>query len=170
MMAEQARPRSDGLLHERINRILFLLVVLPLTAFLVYLYQFVIAVGFPVGAAYGIWLVTPDVDLETFTYSESKWLHGPLWLRPIGYLLYIYYYPLALMLRHRGISHAPVFGALIVYLYSWWLPALILAITGWRPPWLLNPDLHVGLWAGLAVAHLFHILEDRLLGAWHRAN
>lgn len=162
-MGDRGRSRTDGLIHERINRVLFLVLVLPLTGLLVYLHQYFMALSFPLGAAYGIWLVTPDLDLETFTYSESKWLRGPLWLRPIGYLLYVYYYPLALILRHGGISHAPIFGALIVYIYTWWLPALILLATGWRPFWLLHPDLHVGLLTGLICAHLFHIVEDRLL-------
>ena len=162
-MGDRIRARANGLAHERINRVLFLLIVLPLAGLLIYLHQFFMAVSLPLGAALGIWLVTPDVDLETFTHSESKWFRGSPWLRPIGYLLYSYYYLLALVLRHRGISHAPVFGALIVYVYTWWFPAVVLLVTGWRPLWLLNPDLHVGLFVGLVVAHLFHIVEDRLL-------
>jgi len=162
-MGDRIRGRADGLIHERVNRVLFLVIVLPLTGLLFYLHQFFMALSFPLGAAYGIWLVTPDVDLETFTYSESKWIRGPPWVRPIGYLLCLYYYPLALVLRHRGISHAPIFGALIIYAYTWWLPALILLVTGWRPLWLLHPDLHVGLFTGLVCAHLFHIVEDHLL-------
>ncbi|MEA3346280.1 MAG: hypothetical protein U9Q78_08615 [Chloroflexota bacterium] len=165
-MGDWIRSRADGLIHERINQILFLIVVLPLTGLLVaYLHQLLMALTFPLGAAYGIWLVTPDVDLETFTYSETKWLGGAIWFRPIGYSLYLYYYPLALVLRHRGISHTPIFGALIIYAYTWWLPVLLSLIIGWHPTWLLHPDLHVGLFSGLACAHLFHILEDRLLSS-----
>jgi len=169
-MGDRAQARADGLIHERINRALFLVVILPLTGLLIYIHQFFMAVSFPLGAAYGIWMVTPDVDLETITYNESQWLRGPLWLRPIGYLLYGYYYPLALVLRHRGVSHAPLFGALIVYLYTWWLPALVLVLTGWRPAWLFHPDLHTGAFTGLAVAHLFHIMEDRLLSGRRHAG
>jgi uncharacterized metal-binding protein len=162
-MRDRARTRNNGLVHERINRVLFLVIVLPLTGLFVYLHQFFMALSFPLGAAYGIWLVTPDVDLQTSTHSESKWFRGPLWLRPIGYLLYAYYYPLAVVLRHRGISHAPIFGASIIYVYTWLLPAVVLLSTGWRPLWLLHTDLHVGLFTGLTVAHIFHIVEDRLL-------
>jgi len=164
-MGDRTPARADGLIRERINQVLFLVIVLPLTGLLAYLHQFFMAVGFPLGAAYGVWLVTPHVDLETFTCSESRWFRGSLWLRPIGYVLYLYYYPLALVLRHRGISHTPVFGAAIIYAYTWWLPALVLLVTGWRPVWLLHPDLHVGLLTGLVCAHLFHIVEDRLLSA-----
>jgi uncharacterized metal-binding protein len=162
-MSDQARPRDDGLIHERINRILFLVIVLPLAGFLVYLRQFFMAVSFPLGAAYGIWLVTPDVDLRTLTYSETRWFRGSMWLRPIGHILNAYYYPIALLLRHRGISHAPIFGALIIYAYTWLPPALIMLAVNWRPLWLLHIDLHVGLFTGLVVAHLFHIVEDRFL-------
>jgi len=162
-MRDWARSRDNGLVHERINRILFLVIVLPLAGLLVYFRQFFMALSFPLGAAYGIWMVTPDVDLQTSTYSEAKWFRGPLWLRPIGYALYVYYYPLALILRHRGISHAPIFGALIIYVYTWLPPAVVFLITGWRPLWLLHTDLHVGLFTGLAIAHIFHIVEDRLL-------
>ena len=169
-MADRSQARADGLVHERINLVLFLVIVLPLTGLLVYLHQFLMALSFPLGAAFGIWLVTPDVDLETFTHSESKWFRGPRWLRPVGYLLHFYYYPLALVLRHRGVSHAPIFGALIVYIYTWWLPALVLLVTDWRPLWLLHPDLHVGLFVGLVVAHVFHIVEDRVLSAWQRRS
>jgi len=56
------------------------------------------------------------------------------------------------MLRHRGISHAPIFRALIIYVYTWWLPALVLLVTGWCPLWLLHPDLHIGLFTGLGYA------------------
>jgi uncharacterized metal-binding protein len=162
-VGKRIRFQADGPAHERINRVLFLVIVLPLTGLLLYLHQFLMAVSLSLGAAYGIWLVTPDVDLETFTHGESRWFDGPLWLRPIGYLVFACYYPLALVLRHRGISHAPVFGALVVYVYTWLLPALVLLATGWRPLWLLHTDLHVGLFTGLVIAHLFHIAEDRLL-------
>jgi uncharacterized metal-binding protein len=162
-MGDRIRVRADGLVHERVNRVLFLVIVLPLTGLLLYLRQFLMAVSFPLGAAYGIWLVTPDVDLQTSTYSETRWFRGSPWLRPVGYLLYVYYYPLALVFRHRGISHAPVFGALSIYVYTWLPPALVLLATGWRPLWLLHPDLHVGLFTGLVITHLFHIVEDRLL-------
>jgi len=164
-MGDKTRAPSRGLIQERINQALFLVVVLPLTGLLIYLHQFFIALSFPLGAAYGIWLVTPHtphVELKNSTCSESQWCRGPLWLRPIGYLLYFYYYPLGLVLRRWDISHTPAFGALIIYSYTWWLPALVLLATGWRPYWLLNPDLHVGLFIGLALAHLFHIVEDRL--------
>ena len=164
-MVRRAASRTDGLRHERINRVLFLAIVLPLTGLLFYVHQFTMALSFALGAAYGIWLVTPDVDLETWTHGESRWARGSFLLRPIGYFLYGYYYPLAVVLRHRGISHAPVFGAAIIYAYTWWLPALILLVTDRRPLWLLHPDLHVGLLTGLVCAHIFHIVGDRLLSA-----
>jgi len=157
-MSDPTSARAKGFIHERINQVLFLVIVLPLTALLTYLRQFFMAIAFPLGAAYGVWLVTPDLKLEIFTHSESRWL------RPIGYLLYLYYYPLALVLRHRAVSHTPVLGASIIYAYTWWLPTVVLLVAGWRPFWILHPDLHVGLLTGLVCAHLLHIVEGRLFG------
>jgi uncharacterized metal-binding protein len=162
-MEERSRPRANGLVHERINRVLFLVIVLPLSGLLLYFHQFLMALSFPLGAAYGIWFVTPDVDLQSSTHTETKWFRGPIWIRPIGYALYAYYYPLSLLLRHRGISHVPVIGALTIYVYTWLPLALVMLATDWHPIWLLHSDLHVGLFTGLTFAHLFHIVEDRLL-------
>lgn len=165
-MGDKTQASSDSLIQERINRVLFLVVVLPLAGFLIYLHQFFIALSLPLGAAYGIWLVTPHTphaELGSSIRSESQWPRGPLWPHPLGHLLHFYYYPLGLVFRRRDISHVPAFGALMIYAYTWWLPALLLLVTGWHPSRLLNPDLHVGLFIGLALAHLFHIVEDHLL-------
>ena len=169
-MKDKDQAQGGSVIHERINTILFLVIVLPLTGVLLYVGQYFIAVGFPIGAAYGIWLVTPDAQNGFLSHTAEKWLRGTPRVRPLGYLLRSYYYPLAMLARLWDISHVPVFGSLMIYVYSWWLPAIVLLLTGWRPDPLFQPDTHVGLFCGLACAHVLYIVEDRFLTAWRNGR
>ncbi|MBN1875920.1 MAG: DUF2227 family putative metal-binding protein [Anaerolineae bacterium] len=59
-------------------------------------------------------LISPDLDMEERTISESlifrvSSILGMLWMA--------LWYPYALMAKHRGVSHIPIFGTLTRLLY-----------------------------------------------------
>ncbi|MCS7240430.1 MAG: DUF2227 family putative metal-binding protein [Candidatus Bipolaricaulota bacterium] len=107
---------------------------------------------FSVGYLGGSLLLSPDLDLRG-SRAARRW----------GCLRVIWW-PYALLFRHRGLSHHPLFGPLTRFLYlGAWLAGLgvLLVRLGLQfPPtlwaWLI-PAL-VGLW----VPQLLHILLDRL--------
>lgn len=64
------------------------------------------------------WLVTPDIDQNGSTTEETRYLLIPL----IGRILFVafatYWYPYALLFKHRGWSHVPVFGTMTRFGYE----------------------------------------------------
>lgn len=123
---------SNGKQHARTTSSLFALVLAggaialavapsPLTLALV--------AGATIGAGAGH-LVTPDLDLRRRTYEEGRVIRI---LGLPGYLWLAYWYPYAVVMRHRGWSHTVPQGTLsrMVYLIA---PAAILAwLFGLRP-------------------------------------
>jgi len=125
---------------------------------------------FAVGTWLGTYLVTPDADLATLTHAETRWLkrsRNPVmdFLRfHVGLLaLELGYWP-GRLLRHRGISHWPFVGAMVI-LGLMMLSPLGLIVLAWLVLadrlWLLATQEVVAGLAGFCTAHLVHTLVDK---------
>lgn len=104
-------------------------------------------------------LITPDADLESTTHSEALLRSIPL----VGILFQIFWYPYALLHRHRGVSHWPLIGTTSRVLYSLALTYLGAALlTGLLPPTGPEPARWLADWRTLAHA----LTNVWLLAAW----
>jgi uncharacterized metal-binding protein len=167
---------SDGRWHERIAGVL--LIVKVVVAFIVanYFGALHLAWAFLAGGWVGVYLITPDVDFLTVTYAEARWFRDPKGRDPLSLLvafgrhclgllaLSLGFWPGAL-LNHRGVSHYPVVGSLVIAVLM--LPSVPgLMLLAWlqargEVSVLWSPML-VAAWAGFCFAHLVHIVADWL--------
>jgi uncharacterized metal-binding protein len=132
--------------------------------------------AFVAGGWVGVYLITPDVDFLTVTYAEARWFRDPKGRDPLSLLeafvrhclgllaLSLGFWPGAL-LSHRGVSHYPVVGSLVIaVLMLPSVPGLMLLV------WLrakgevsvLWSPMFVAGWAGFCCMHLVHIVADWL--------
>jgi len=119
-----------------------------------------------VGCFCGIF-ISPDLDMQQRTVSETTLLR---WSLGIGYLWVFLWYPYAMLFRHRGISHTPIFGTVtrIVYLLGMALLVQHLAHSFADAQWNIWPWIHqhwqyIAIFsAGLAIADLGHWVLDHV--------
>lgn len=106
------------------------------------------AVG--VGLASGV-VISPDLDIKGVTLSEGI-LYKLFW--PLGALWFVYWYPYAILFKHRGISHSAIWGTLSRVIFA--LPLLAFANLVLSVPLLY---LFLGI-VGLYISDLSHLLFD----------
>lgn len=116
-------------------------------------------VAFVLAYAVSMLFLSPDLDLARSRASKRWGIARPLWL------------PYALLFRHRGVSHHPIFGPLtrVMYLGGICVVAvLILATAIGRPARIPIPSIEIVLAAvaGLYAPNVAHIAADRLASAW----
>jgi len=116
-------------------------------------------VSFILAYAFSMLFLSPDLDLARSRASKRWGIARVLWM------------PYALVFRHRGRSHHPVFGALTRILYLLLLVVVvvvtIVALSGTRISIHLPPgDVMIAVVAGLYVPNLTHIVADRLVSDW----
>jgi uncharacterized metal-binding protein len=108
--------------------------------------------AFAGGALLGLF-VNPDLDQQAISRIEWRLIKHTFGL---GFLWLAYWWPYAVALSHRSISHWPLLGTLtrLIYLAPVWY---VLWLVGVRPgPWL------VWAIAGLVVSDLAHWLRDAI--------
>ena len=115
-------------------------------------------VAFVLAYAFSMILLSPDLDLARSCASKRWGAARVLWM------------PYALLFKHRGRSHHPIFGALTRILYlllvGGLLWALVVGLLGARIPlWLPTGDVLAAIFGGLYMPNLTHILADRLVSA-----
>jgi uncharacterized metal-binding protein len=135
-----------------------------------------LALAFLAGEWLGVYLVTPDVDFLTVTHAESRWFRDPKSRDPLSLLVAFARHGLGLLalclgfwpgalLNHRGVSHVPVLGSLVIaMLMIPSLPGLVLLTWLWVKGQLgiLWSPMAGAAWAGFCFAHLVHIVADWL--------
>lgn len=100
----------------------------------------------------------PDYDQNKFTDARRR-LVSDLWL--LGWLIVVWYTPYEKLFKHRGSSHIPLFSTIIRF--GWLLAFPPIALLLYRTTPYLVPEYYpvlVGLFIGLALADLIHILAD----------
>ncbi len=150
---------SDGKLHEKLALFPGLIAVLIIAIISV---KYPLAIWALLGVWAGVYLVTPDADLAAITRSETRWFnesHHILinWLHHLVGLsaLSLSFWP-GQLLKHRGISHTPIIGSLVILILMIpSLPGIIIVL-------LLRNNLIVffPIWCGLVYAHFIHIVVD----------
>ncbi len=121
-----------------------------------------VAAGSVIGA-----FITPDMDLESKTHSEALLRQVPV----LGLAFQFFWYPYAVLHRHRGVSHWPVIGTLGRLAYMLVVAALIgVFAVGWTAlvgndlPTLTLPAIDWSFWfwllAAWAAQDLTHIALD----------
>lgn len=118
-------------------------------------YSFLSGMMFLLGYLLG-YICDPDLDKLGITSAEGRALHkfgifGLLWI--------MYWMPYAFLTKHRGISHVPILGTAIRFLYLLIIPmALVLYYT--IP--LSDQVLWMAGWCfvGLVMSDLVHIFLD----------
>ena len=102
---------------------------------------------------YGTFFLHPDLDLaKNIRLFSFKGL-TTLPFRPLSYFI-----------KHRGVSHAPIFGTLIRVLWLMIVLSLIMSLLDWSYP-KVNLWSYSVLWlalCGLATADISHIILDKL--------
>jgi len=150
---------SDGKLHEKLAIVPGLIGVLIIA---------IISTKYPimlwslVGIWVGIFVVTPDADLGRITYAERRWFREDNhviinWLHHLVGLcsLSLSFWP-GQLLKHRGISHMPIIGSVVIMLLMMpSLPGIIIIL-------LMRDNLiaFIPIFLGLVYAHLIHIIVD----------
>ena len=150
---------SDGKLHEKLALFPGLVGVL-ITAIISTKHP--LSLWALLGMWIGIFVATPDVDLGTITYCERRWFREDghvliCWFKHIVGLcsLSLSFWP-GQLLKHRGISHIPLVGSLVILLLMIpSLPGVIILL-------LMRDNLiaFIPIFLGLAYAHFIHIIVD----------
>jgi uncharacterized metal-binding protein len=168
--------RSDGCWHERIAGVLLFTEGVVALIVAERLGAFHLGLAFLAGGWLGVYLVTPDVDFLTVTHAESRWFRDPKSRDPLSLLVAFVRHCLGLLalslgfwpgalLHHRGVSHFPVLGSLVIALLMLpSLPGLTLLAWLWSRGQLsltIAPVVAVA-WVGFCLAHLAHIVADGL--------
>ncbi len=108
-------------------------------------------------------LISPDLDMTGRTISETILLR---WNMIIGRLWIAIWYPYALISKHRGLSHVPVFGTLsrVIYLSAIYVGVHFLLQYYYSLDLLQWPILHqqelMIFVAGLAISDFGHWVLD----------
>lgn len=107
--------------------------------------------SFSLAFIYGTLFLHPDLDLarniRLFSFKG---------------LMTLPFRPLSFFIKHRGISHAPIFGTLLRVFWLMIVLSIGMSLTNYPD---INPWNHSVLWlalAGLATADLSHIFLDKL--------
>lgn len=116
-----------------------------------------VAAGIVVGAVAG-WLVTPDIDHHYRTHEERRIRRR---LPVLGRLWQAYWAPYAVLLEHRGISHAPVIGTATRALYAFWWLWLLPA-----PVLVAHVPLGVAAFGAWCVQDVAHLAADGWRFGW----
>lgn len=110
-------------------------------------------VSFAGAFIYGTFFLHPDLDLakniRLFSFKGLMTLP----FRPLSYFM-----------KHRGISHAPIFGTLIRVLWLMIFLSIIMSLLDWSYPQITNIWSYSVLWlalCGLATADISHIILDK---------
>lgn len=115
-----------------------------------------------VGCLSGI-LISPDLDMTGRTISETLLIR---WNILLGRLWVAFWFPYALLSKHRGLSHVPIFGTAsrVMYVATFYFVAHFLLQYYYAVDLLLWPQLH---WqellifiTGLAVSDIGHWILD----------
>lgn len=122
-----------------------------------------------VGGLVNGWLVTPDIDVDHITKEEQRWGDVPVVGGLLKTVFATFWYPYALNVPHRGISHAWLLGTFTRFVYQfagllalWFLWRAVVAVYGGKPqvepdwaafPWALTSYYFVG-WALQDTLHL----------------
>lgn len=71
-----------------------------------------------VGGLVNGWLVTPDIDVDHITKEEQRWGDVPVVGGLLRTVFATFWYPYALNVPHRGISHAWLLGTFTRFVYQ----------------------------------------------------
>lgn len=112
-------------------------------------------VGYMIIARY----IDPDLDHRNMTQTEYRAMRE---LGFVGSLLVAYFMPYGYLLPHRSfMSHSPLISTVIRFIYLfWWLFLLIYWVD--LTVLINNMMLFVGMYLGLSLADLIHIVLDRV--------
>ena len=127
--------------------------------------------AFLAGMWSGIYLITPDVDFLSVTRAETRWFRDPRggdavsWMMSavrfcVGIVVLMLGFWPGLLLSHRGVSHVPLVGAVIIAVLAIASPFMLGALAlmdGWHSLWTLEAG---AAWLGFASAHFIHIVCD----------
>ncbi|WKN40584.1 DUF2227 family putative metal-binding protein [Tunicatimonas pelagia] len=119
-----------------------------------------------VGCFCGIF-ISPDLDMKQRTVSETTLLR---WSLGIGYIWIFLWYPYAMLFRHRGISHTPVFGTITRVLYLLGIALMLqylahnFADAQWNIwPWVDQHQYSIAIFiAGLGISDIGHWVLDHV--------
>lgn len=120
-----------------------------------------------VGCLLGV-VISPDLDQQTVTFSEWVWTKIPI----IGWLMtgvwFTLWLPYAMMFKHRGLSHAPIFGTFTRVFY---LGLIFVAIDSIWWHIVITPievEIVTQLVIGLMISDIGHFARDMITSARHR--
>ena len=110
------------------------------------------------GCVAGIFL-SPDLDQETLTTSETIFLKIPYVGWVFTGLMFAYWLGYAVMFKHRGISHWPVVGTITRMMYISFTFVIILVL--WHVNLFTIVLPYFPLWfLGLCISDVGHYLRD----------
>lgn len=143
---------SDGIIHARVaGTILLAGSALGTVAVAVDGQSIYWVTPFLVGLVNGF-LVTPDIDQNGTTTEESRFLLVPFIGRILFILFATYWYPYALLFKHRGWSHIPVFGTLSRFAYELLVNSLLFLLVEDQGIKDLVASVDPGPWLGVFLA------------------
>ena len=99
-------------------------------------------------------IVGPDQDQETISGEEWAVIKR---LGPLGFLWVGFWYPYALLFRHRGVSHWPLLGTFTRWLY---LVGPLMWLVNYRAPLEETLIAGAGIYVGLLLPDAAHFYED----------
>jgi uncharacterized metal-binding protein len=120
-----------------------------------------------IGQLIGVYCITPDVDINNLTVTETQWFKERkkilAFLKfPIGIITLILGWFPGIFLKHRGISHTPIIGAVVItflIMVNPFVLALLYFTDSWSYLWTIEA---LAIWIGFCATHLIHIIQDRL--------
>jgi uncharacterized metal-binding protein len=120
-----------------------------------------IVVAFTLAYAFSMLLLSPDLDLARSRASRRWRIARILWI------------PYALIFRHRGVSHHPLFGPATRITYLGVVLALVVAaiVVGIGVPLRIVPPSTgplLGALAGFYAPNLTHVVADRVASGRRR--
>jgi uncharacterized metal-binding protein len=112
-----------------------------------------------IGCLSGI-LISPDLDMAGRTISESLLIR---WNILLGRLWVVLWFPYAMLSKHRGLSHVPVFGTIgrVLYLSAYYYAAHLLLHYYYAMDLLSWPQLY---WYELLIFAVGLTISD--IGHW----
>lgn len=109
--------------------------------------------SFSAAFIYGTFFLHPDLDLakniRLFSFKG---------------LMTLPFRPLSFFMKHRGLSHAPIFGTILRVLWLLIVLSIVMSLIDWSYP-EINLWSYSAVWlalGGLAISDISHILLDKL--------